>query len=175
MSETPYTRLTTLVDELVEQLGLDPTQAFLGGSAALAIRNIRHIGDLDVGVTTRHWMELLESGGWGTWTTNPYGSRRCDPPYLTRTVRGTEVHVFSQWRVWADDETEYNDFNKVWRDGHDHFDGINVIKLEILLRQKIDAVVNCMRDGEACRPKDLADIKLITTWIEEHGDQHRVR
>lgn len=158
---TPCEQLTALVRELDFQTG----QFFLGGSSALAARDIRPIGDLDVGVTTRYWFELHASGMWGVWTTDPEGPRPCDPPYLTREVAGVEVHVFCQWRKWNADETEFNDFNLVFREGVQVVSDLPVIKLPILLRQKIDAVTNCMRDHEAPRPKDISDIRAIAEWL----------
>jgi hypothetical protein len=160
------------VGRLLRELDFEWGQFFLGGSAGLALRDIRDIGDLDVGVTTRYWTDLWLRGNWRIWTTDPDGPRRCDPPYLVREVQGIQVHVFNQWRLWSHDETEYNDFNRVFEDGIELVNGWPCIKLEILLRQKIDAVVNCMRDGEACRPKDLNDIRKIVTHVEDQ--QNRV-
>jgi hypothetical protein len=156
----------TRVQGVVRALDFPSSQFFLGGSAALALRGIRHVGDLDVGVTSRLWSRLALEPQWSVWTTNPESPRRCDPPYLVNTVEGVEVNVFCQWRRWSHDETEFNDFNRVFAIGLDKINGIPVIKLHILLRQKVDAVVNCMRDGEPCRWKDLNDIRTISEWIE---------
>lgn len=160
---SPKQRLSALV----RACDFTPGQFFLGGSSALAVRDIRDVADLDVGVTTRYWVSLLQTGNWNVWTTDPDGPRRCDPPYLVQEFMGVQVHVFSQWRIWSHDETEYNDFNRMFEDGIEMHDGwLPVIRLEILLRQKVDAIVNCMRDGDPPRPKDLTDVRAIATHIE---------
>lgn len=161
MTPTPSERVVRLVHELQ----LDPNQFFLGGSAALALRDLRHISDLDVGVTTHYWWKLYHGGGWEVYTPDPNNDwEACDPPYLTRTVRDTEVHVFHSWRWRGSHESPFNDYNLVFREGLEILLGIPVIKLPILLRQKIDAVVNGMYGS--LREKDVADTRIISEYLE---------
>lgn len=153
------------VDLIMRQLQLTPGQFFLGGSAALALRNIRHVGDIDLGVTTRYWFEMLYSGNWRLWTTEPDDMRRrCDPPYLIRDVGGVEVHAFYAWRRRGADETEFNDFNRVFFEGTEEVNGWPCIKLPILTRQKIDAV-----QWWPPREKDLRDISDIAQYLIDAG------
>lgn len=159
---SPAQRVVAILDEL----DFPADQFFLGGSAGLALRDIRHIGDLDVGVPTALWLELqadLDADGdptWTVWNTGSHDSNRCDPPYLVREVQGTEVHVFYAWRWRGKEETEFNDFNLVFRDGIELVQGWPCIRLQWLLRQKVDAVVNCY-EGGYIRQKDITDIGLI--------------
>ena len=148
-------------NEILSMLDLKPEQFFVGGSTGLALRGIRDFGDIDVGVTTRYWIELLRRGDWSVWTTNPDDERRrCDPPYLMKHIGATEINVFHSWRWRGHGETDYNDFNLVFRDGIEEIYGWPCIKLPILLRQKIDAI-----RYEPARPKDIADIKLISDYL----------
>lgn len=161
MALTPSERVV----RIVKALDLNASQFFLGGSAALALRDIRHVSDLDVGVTTRYWWALHGAGGWEVVTPLPSSEwENCDPPYLRRIVNDTEVHVFYSWRRRGAHETPFNNFSLVFREGLDVLLGIPVIKLPILLRQKIDAVVNGMYGD--MRPKDIQDIRLIAEWVE---------
>lgn len=141
---------STYVVRLVKELDFNVSSFFLGGSAGLALRDLRPIGDLDVGVTTAYWFELLKDDRWSVFTPDASEWWRCDPPYLHRTVGDTEVHVFHSWRRRGAEESPYNDF-------------IPCIKLAILLRQKVDAVLNGV-DG-SYRPKDVRDVQLITDWM----------
>ena len=146
---------------LVRELNFEPHSYFIGGSGALALRDFRHIGDLDVGVTTRYWFELVEAGGWNVIVPSSLDERRrCDPPYLQGVYLGTQVHIFSMWRRRELDETMYNDYNRVFAEGLDWVHGIPVLKLEILLRQKIDAV-----SKPPPRLKDIEDIQMISAFL----------
>lgn len=159
---TPSEKVIALVNEL----DFHVSSYFLGGSAGLALRDLRDIGDLDVGVTTRYWFELLKDDRWSVFTPDPdMAWERCDPPYLYRTVNGTEVHVFHSWRRRGAEETPFNDFNLVFEHGIEVVKGIPCIKLSILLRQKVDAVLNGEPEGNF-RPKDIRDVGLITDWMK---------
>lgn len=147
---------------IVRSLDLAPGHFFLGGSACLALRDLRHVGDLDVGVTTRYWHLLQRERRWHVWTPDDLDDgRRCDPPYLETRVGGTEVNVFHSWRRRHSDETAYNDYNLVFREGIELVNGWPCLKLPVLLQQKADAVSNDILTGLSPRPKDLADIALI--------------
>lgn len=147
-------------DKILRSLELKSGQFFIGGSTGLALRGIRDFGDIDIGVTTRYWIELLRRGDWSVWSTDPDGPIRCDPPYLMKHIGSTEINVFHSWRRREASETEYNDFNLVFHDGIEEVYDWPCIKLSILLRQKIDAVMK-----EPARPKDVADLKLITDYM----------
>lgn len=151
------------VKGLISELEFTPGQFFVGGSGVLALREVRDIGDLDVGVTTQEWFRLHATGDWRVWTTSGsdlYG--KCDPPYLIREINGVEVHVFYAWRWRGFDETEYNDYNKVFQSGIETVDGIPCVKLSILLRQKVDAASWAMP-----RYKDIRDIGLISNLMTQ--------
>lgn len=145
------------VDKVMRALGLAPGRFFLGGSAVLALRDIRHVGDLDVGVTTEYWFELLQEREYQVWTPDACDDvTRCDPPYLVTKWFGVEVNIFYGWRWRGAEETRYNDFNEVFRDGIETVGDWPCIKLPILLRQKVDSV-----QWPDPRAKDLADIQAI--------------
>lgn len=154
------------VDDILRELALKPGQFFLGGSAPLALRNVRPLGDLDVGVTTAYWFKLLRSGDWGIWTTDTDDPLcRCDPPYLFRDVtvgdRVVEVNVFFAWRRRVRDGREYGatDYNELFRDGLEDVNGWPCVKLPILLRLK----------SEHQRVKDLPDVAEIARIIGEEA------
>lgn len=153
------------VIHLMRVLDLNPAQFFLGGSACLALRDLREISDLDVGVTTNYWFNLHATGKWGVYTPPSHDDWQCcDPPYLFRVINGTEINVFHAWRRRGPEETPFNDYNLVFREGTELVQGYPCIKLPILLRQKVDAVVNGMYGG--LRDKDVRDIGLITSYLE---------
>lgn len=158
----PSDRVKAILLELTSCGDLTPGHFFLGGSAGLALRDLRHVGDIDVGVTTRHWFQLLVTSGWNLWTPDPMDERRrCDPAYLVRIVNGVEVHAFNSWRRRGKEETEYNDFNLAFSEGTELVNGWPCIKLKILLRMKTDALSHPM-----LRAKDLSDVALIAHAIE---------
>lgn len=154
---TPSARL----ESILKILALEPGQFFLGGSSGLALRDLRDFGDIDIGVTTAYWVELWHGGDWGVITPDPNDERRrCDPPYLARVINGVECHVFNGWRR-RPDETEFNDYNLVFSEGIEHVQGWPCLKLNILLRQKIDAV----NWGGEPRAKDIKDIEIISRHL----------
>lgn len=160
------------LDAILTTLALEPGSFFLGGSAGLALRDLRDFGDVDIAVSTRYWFELMYSGDdWNLVTPDDRDPRRrCDPPYLVRVVNGVECHAFSSWRR-RPDETEYNDFNLVFSEGIEHIQGWPCIRLNILLRQKIDAV----NWGGMPRVKDIKDIELIARHlglVNAIGERH---
>lgn len=151
------------VKGLISELELTPGQFFIGGSGVLAMRDARHVGDLDVGVTTQEWFRLHATGEYRVWTTSgadPYA--KCDPPYLIREVQGVEVHIFYSWRWRGADETEFNDYNKVFAQGIEVVDGVPCIRLSVLLRQKVDAA-----SWNPPRSKDIRDIGLISSVMAQ--------
>lgn len=155
---TPSARL----EAVLTKLNLEPGQFFLGGSSGLALRDLRDFGDVDVAVPTAYWFELYSDfDNWAVITPDQDDARRrCDPPYLARTINGVEIHVFHGWRR-RPDETEYNDFNLVFTEGIEYVQGWPCIKLNILLRQKIDAV----NWGGEPRAKDIKDIEMIARHL----------
>lgn len=154
------------VHRVVAALDLEPGEYFLGGSAGLALRGIRHIGDLDVGVTTEYWVRLLQRRRYEVFTPDSDDERRaCDPPYLITRVGEVEVHFFFSWRRRGLDETRFNDFNLVFREGIEAYNGLPCIRLPLLLQQKCDAVTNDIMAGRQPRMKDLTDITAITQHL----------
>lgn len=159
---TPAQRVEAALSELVECGDLELPYFFLGGSSGLALRDMRHVGDIDVGTTTHHWHALNDrrlagDRRWDLYTTHPDDARRrCDPPYLIREVRGIPVHVFHGWRWRGKDESRFNDFNHAFAEGIEMVRGWPCVRLEILLNMKADAV-----QIEPIRAKDLSDIALI--------------
>lgn len=160
--ESPQQRVLRVVREL----DLTSGEFFLGGSAALALRGYRHIGDLDVGVNTEYWFHLLKTRDYEVFTPDADDARRrCDPPYLIANVGGVEVHFFHSWRRRDLDETRYNDFNLVFDHGIELVREMPCLRLELLLRQKVDAVTNDTLDGREPRRKDLVDITTISQHL----------
>lgn len=164
------------LEAVLLHLKLEPGQWFLGGSAGLALRDIRRVGDVDIGVSTRYWCHLADEGGWDMVSPHPNDERRkCDPPYLAtefeRASGGTvEVNVFHSWRRRAADETIYNDYNEVFKDGIEDVHGWPCLRLPILLRQKIDAITgDLLFIGCQPREKDITDVGLILDAIKR-GD-----
>lgn len=162
---SPFEHLSKRLKAL--DLNSDDNQWFLGGSSALALRDIRRVNDIDVGVTTGYWHYLHQSRGYKVWVPHENdAASRCDPAYLTTEVLGTEVHIFNGWRWRSADETKYNSFNEVFRDGMEWVRGWPVIKLNVLLQQKVDAI----QWEEAVRPKDLRDIIAIAQHMQAKGE-----
>lgn len=156
------------VEEIMVAIGLRPDSFFLGGSAGLALRGIRPIGDdIDVGITTAYWFYLYATSlrgqaPWRAFTPDQDDPRRrCDPPYLFTEVNGKQVHLFFAWRNRGKEETEFNDFNLVFREGIEEVRGWPCLKLDLLLRQKVDAL-----RSPPIRAKDLADVRLISAYLD---------
>lgn len=151
---------------LARELDLAPGHFWFGGSAALALRDIRHVNDLDVGVPTAYWFQLFMTRNYQLYTPPLDEWNRNDPPYLITTLSdGTEAHFFHAWRWRAHDETTYNDFNTMWREGIEIVKGWPCAKLRALLHMKVDAV-----QWEAgVRQKDLDDIRLIAEAIRREA------
>lgn len=168
MSMTFSDSAAAQVEDLLTALELPSDQFFVGGSGGLALRGIRRIGDdLDIGVTTALWHDtqartLFGRPSWRVHIPDPTDPvRRCDPPFLYREVLGTQVHIFYAWRRRGPDETKYNDYNLVFKDGIERVRGWPCLHLAILLKQKLDAV-----NHPVVRPKDVTDIKLIEGFMD---------
>lgn len=160
---------SALIVAKLEALRLEDGQWFLGGSGPMGLRELRKVGDLDIGVTTAHWHELWLHRKYDLVT--PDGNdpaTRCDPPFLRTEVLGTTVDIFYAWRRRGADETRYNDFNEVFRSGLESVRGVPCLKLNILLRQKIDAL---QADPERWE-KDLPDIERLARHM---GMEHALR
>lgn len=158
MSVTPADRVIVVL----QGLALDPDRYFIGGSGPMALRNMRHVGDLDIGVTTAYWFELLDSQRWKVVTPDEGDEiRRCDPPHLSRRVLDIDVHVFSSWRRRVVDTMEVatTDYNQIFRNGIETVKGWPCMKLEILLKLKADHL----------RDKDIPDVAVIARQIELDG------
>jgi hypothetical protein len=147
---------------------------FIGGSGGLALRGLRHASDLDIGVPTAVWFALAASPGWELVTPDPQDPRRrCDPPIVRTYVErrcgeAVKIDAWFAWRWRGFHETEWNDFNMVFRDGIEYVRGLPCLKLVHLLRMKVDAVQNGY-DDETVRPKDLNDIGLIQGYMSGGG------
>lgn len=146
-----------------------PYPFFIGGSGGLALRGLREAGDLDIGVATADWFQLLNHPQWHLIVPCAAdGLRRCDPPILRTSVCGMTVDAWFSWRWRGFHETEWNDFNLAFREGIEFVRGIPCLKLVHLLRMKIDAVQNGF-DDDTVRPKDLNDILLISLHLQGGG------
>lgn len=100
---------------ILHELALPADQYVLAGSGILAIRDLRHPGDIDIFTTTKLWFDLLRqekgtpSERWAEWTWEPVWKvfttdpadklRKSDPAYLYCSVNGVEVNIFNSWRI----------------------------------------------------------------------------
>lgn len=143
------------VEGILEKLDLDKEQFAVTGSGVMALAGIdREIGDLDIMTTTRYWFELAKDPSWRVWTTDPNDvKRRCDPPYLYKTVDGIEVNIFFDWRIR---DRGNIDFNEVFRNRRIKLRGWPCVDLEFLFDWK----------AEVARPKDLRDLMLIGELLD---------
>lgn len=183
MTGDPSARVLEVIEALVHggeglqhrgQALLPQGGYFVGGSGGLALRGIRHASDLDIGVPTAVWFALAASPGWGLVTPDPNDvRRRCDPPIVRTYVElgsgeAVKVDAWFAWRWRGFHETEWNDFNLVFRRGIEYVAGVPCLKLVHLLRMKVDAVQNGY-DDDTVRPKDLGDIQLISLYLQGGG------
>lgn len=149
---SPRAQIVSILDEL--DLRLD--SYFIGGSGPLALRDMRSVGDIDIGVTTAYWFDLQASGDWRVFTTESHDPlTRCDPPYLYRVVQGVEVHVFFAWCLRDFLPAHLSDYNVIFREHTEWVAGWRCVKLPLLLRLK-----SCYQ-----RRKDLSDIVNIAARI----------
>ncbi len=154
------------VDAILSELGFKPHEWFLGGSGPMALRDMRPVGDIDIGVTTEYWFELWSGSDWGIYTPLPnLPSERCDPPYLYKTIQGVEVHVFFAWRLRERQPAWGSDYNLIF----EHH-------LERLWRDHFTRAWPCVRLGHLLtlkaqeqREKDIPDIAQIARQIIEEG------
>lgn len=87
------------VCRILNQLDLPKEKIVIGGSAVLALRNIRKIRDLDIFVRRSLWNQLEASGEWMRWDPDPNDPiRHTDPPYLIKIMDGIECHLFYDWK-----------------------------------------------------------------------------
>lgn len=144
---------------ILRDLDLPPGGFCLSGSAVLVLHGIqrsKEMGDLDIFIPTRTWFQLYESGEWSLWTTDPEDpTRRHDPPYLIREVRGLEVNVFSEWRKRGVGDIDV----AFWTCNSELVKGWPCVRLEFVLNWK-EAVG---------RDKDLDDIKLLRQYLRTDG------
>ncbi len=120
--------------------------------------------DLDVFCATQTWFSLYTSAHsgsardveWNLFTTDPDDSkRRCDPPYLYRTIDGLEVNVFHDWRKRGIGEINV----AFWIHNAVERAGWPCIPLDFLLTWK----------EEVGREKDVKDIELIRSFLRSRG------
>jgi hypothetical protein len=142
------------IHRIMDELSLPEGQFVLSGSAVLILHGIqrsRPMGDLDVFLATRPWMEMAIgtlTGGWRIWTTDPTDPvRRCDPPYLVKEVCGLEVNIFHAWRRRGIGDLDPN----VMIRNAELVRGLPCNPLEFMLDWKL----------EVGRDKDLEDIRLL--------------
>lgn len=151
---------------VLDKLELQPSDYFIGGSGPMALRNMRHLRDLDLGLTTAYWFELLLSNKWGLYTPLPnLEHERCDPPFIYKTVEGVEVHAFFAWRLREHQPARDSDYNVIFREYTEMIAGWRCVTLPLLLRLK----------SQEQRSKDFADIAAIARQIVfEEGQDKRV-
>ncbi len=153
-------------DALLAELDFKVEQFFVGGSGPMALRDIRPLGDLDIGVTTDYWFQLWHDGRWEVCTPPGHSQHeRCDPPYLYREVQGVQVHVFFAWRLRSEQLSADSDYNLIFKHG-----------LERLWRDGFTRAWPCVRLGRLLRmkaaeqrDKDYPDIARIAQAIMDEG------
>lgn len=142
-----YNRL----QRIMTALDLPDDQYAIAGSGALVLNGVertRPMGDLDIFIATRTWFGLYHEPDWSVFTTDPNDrKRRCDPPYLFKTIEGLEVNVFSEWR-----KRGHGDINVgQWIYSAVLAGGWPCVRLDFLLDWK----------ESVGRDKDLSDISAI--------------
>lgn len=140
---------------ILNQLDLPKDKIVLGGSAVLALRNIRKVRDVDIFARRSLWDRLEASGDWVRWDPSPDDPvRHSDPPYLIMVVDGTEVNIFYDWK-----HKGYL-IDVQWHiDNSDQVAGWPSVNLNHLLQWK----------EHFRRPKDVEDIKLINDYLTQGG------
>lgn len=146
---------------IIDRLNLERGQWALCGSGVMLMHRIdrgRAMGDVDIFVATRQWMEMVHGSivgtglDWKVFTTDPSDPRRrCDPPYLYRHIDGIEVNVFFEWRKRGIGDIDVNDMIR----NAEMVDGVPCAPLDFLLRWK----------EEVGREKDTSDIMLLRSHL----------
>lgn len=155
----PLSQEAERIHRIMDVLALPPGQFMLSGSAVMVLHGIqRHkpMGDLDVFLAARPWMELAciqtkevsVHGVWRVWTTDP-ADPLCayDPPYLIRELFGLEVNVFPWWRRRGVGDIDV----AFWAANAETVAGLPCVPLGLLLDWKV----------QLGRDKDLRDILAI--------------
>lgn len=132
---------------LLKKLNFPPEDFVLFGSAPLAIRDLRRIGDLDVYGKTGFWAELAQDVAWKFREPDPR-----DPPFLENYVNGVRITVFSNWkdREWAPDLNYHLNNPEMIK-------GWPFVPLQTMLEWKAF--------GDVQRSKDAADVKLMEEYL----------
>lgn len=131
---------------LLSRLDFDPERVLLFGSAALAIRNLREIGDLDVFTDQQYYDDLLYSGEYTI-----ESPREDDPYFLESIVDDIKINIFYDWtqREWHPDLH--------WHlNNPDLIEGWNILPLSIVLQWKLE---------QGGRIKDAIDVNLIEKYL----------
>ncbi len=147
---------------ILEELDFRAHEFFVGGSGPMALRDMRPLGDLDIGVTTGYWFELWSNSDWDIYTPPKHSVyERCDPPYLHKPIQGIQVNVFFAWRLREHQPAIDSDYNEIFRKHVEQFyrPGFTrswpCMRLELLLKLK----------AQEQRGKDFADIAQIAEHI----------
>lgn len=137
------------LDRVLRQLNLPKGRWVLSGSGVMVLHGMdRKMGDVDIFIATRCWFDLLATGLWQVYTTDPDDfKRRADPPYLYRTVGDIEVNVFFDWRKRGVGDIDVN----FWLHNAEYVGGWPCIPLAFILYWK----------QEVGRAKDYHDIVAI--------------
>lgn len=148
------------IKQIAADLALPEGQWVLSGSGILIMHDIKRakpMGDVDIFVATRVWIDMLLASvhgfgrKWGVYTTDPADSAtRCDPPYLYCDMYGIEVNIFSSWRTRHVGDLDVNFLIH----NAQPVDGIPCYSLQFILDWK----------RETGRAKDVDDIRIL----EEH-------
>jgi hypothetical protein len=152
MSEpTPKEHLLTVLQQFDAAVnGAPRDQLLLFGSAPLAIRNLRHIGDLDIYTTPEFWADLESQRWWNVVTPRPD-----DPSFLERYIEGYRVTVFCDWteRTWSPN-LDYYLKHPEWIEGWPFLDLVTILE---------------WKRRRAVRDKDVGDIALIEEYLAQYG------
>jgi hypothetical protein len=143
---------------IARDLNIPSGRWVLAGSGAMVMHGIdRTMRDVDIFCATATWLsiysERYRGHPWEVFATDPDDTmRRCDPPYLYRTMHDIEVNVFQSWRKRGvgDIDTAF------WIHNAEMVGDIPCVSLQFLLDWKI----------EVGRSKDIADIALLKARLE---------
>jgi hypothetical protein len=149
------------IKRIAADLELIEGQWTLSGSGILIMHDIQRakpMGDVDIFVSTRLWMDILLASlhgfgrKWGVFTPDPDDTAaRCDPPFLYADMYGIEVNIFSSWR-----RRGVGDLDVAWLiHNAKHVDGIPCYDLQFILDWK----------RETGRAKDVDDIRILEEYL----------
>jgi hypothetical protein len=159
MNDKDYARLKAIATDL----NIPNGRWVLAGSGSMVMHGIdRRMRDVDIFCATQTWFSLMSraigetlSGEhkWSVFATDPDDpQKRCDPPYLYRTMHDIEVNVFSGWRRRGVGDIDV----AFWIHNAVMVDGIPCVNLQFILDWKL----------EVGRDKDVADIPLLQEYLE---------